>query len=88
VAGETAIEMNHPELGCFFEHWPVTWTSAPIWAARWNLRWFVTREDNAPATEIDTPPIPSQQSSLNSAGSGWTAHLTGGGNLPVLTPSR
>jgi hypothetical protein len=65
AAGSKVAEANHPDAGTFWTHWLATWTANPIYAARWNLRWFVTRPTGAAEAELPTMPIPYQQAPLD-----------------------
>lgn len=43
VAGSPVVDANDPELGTYWRQSLVSWTTHPIYAASWNLRYFVAR---------------------------------------------
>jgi hypothetical protein len=64
VGGATPVEANHPKLGCYFRAGLVSWTTHPLYAAAWSLRWFVPREQGATSTFIPLAPHPFQQANV------------------------
>jgi hypothetical protein len=52
---------NDPDKSTYFKHGLVGWTSHPIYAAKWNLRWIVANGNftvTQPTGELPPPPIP------------------------------
>lgn len=54
VAGSPVVDANDPELGTYWMQWLAGWSTHPIYAAMWNLRYFVARGAGAAPGE---PPI-------------------------------
>lgn len=58
IAGSPVVDANDPELGTYWTQWLAGWSTHPIYAAAWNLRYFVARGAGAGPGEPPIPPHP------------------------------
>jgi hypothetical protein len=62
VGDAIAIPQNHPDHGCYFANALVGYTSHPIYAAKWNLRFIVAKGNFSPPMQpygkMPPPPTP------------------------------
>jgi hypothetical protein len=61
VGGQQPVDANNPKLGTFWRSGLVGWTVAPIFAATWNLRYFVPRPYGQQSNLLPVLPHPWQQ---------------------------
>ncbi len=57
-------EANDPRHGTFFSTWTAGYTTHPIQAAEWNLRYFVQRAQGSPGLSILSPPRPDEPGNI------------------------
>ena len=68
IAGAPLVDANNPELGTYWESALVGYTTHPLYAARWNLRYFVPRTAGATSALLPLAAHPFQLASLISPG--------------------
>ncbi|WP_020474932.1 hypothetical protein [Zavarzinella formosa] len=64
VGDGTATPANHPSAGTFFSAWTAAYTTHPIQAAEWNLRYFVQLPQGSPGLSLVSPPRPDQPDNI------------------------
>lgn len=66
VGGFPVVSANHPSVGTYFSTWTASYTTHPIQAAEWNLRWFVSLPPGALGIQLVSPPRPDEPNNVNS----------------------
>ena len=64
VSGGAAVPMNHPDAGTFFSTWTAGYTTHPIQAAEWNLRWFLQLPQGIAGINVRSQPRPDEPGNI------------------------
>lgn len=55
---------NHPDAGTYFSTWTAGYTTHPIQAAEWNLRWFIQLPVGNIGINLASPPRPDKPTNI------------------------
>ena len=55
---------NHPDFGTYFSTWTASYTTHPIQAAEWNLRWFIQLPAGSVGINVASPPRPDKPGNI------------------------
>jgi hypothetical protein len=64
VGNGLVMQANHPSTGNFFSTWTASYTTHPIQAAEWNLRWFVQLPAGGLGIYAASPPRPDRPTNI------------------------